>query len=246
MTFGRLCRDLFLLANTRLGENSVPPRGFRWEQRIAEYLGRAGTWAEALPGGYSVLGHISMSGLAHQVDAVLECPDAFVIGEWKANAGVMAKNEMVRFKAVTDDYFMSLGHAGRKRPIMRVYCGTGTASDSLRAYAALHGIVLIEPLRWPAPVLAADSSMIWRNDSLLGPSTNDQRRLAWLSRSLQSTLVPQPGGGFLVPPPLSASAINAVLRLQDYWSDRLWEAVELWPGWHGLLESVMGRFPRLR
>ncbi len=64
---------------------------------------------EPQPGGCSFLGRASLSGLAHQVDAVIGCRDVIVIGEWKAYRGTIPKNELLRFKAVSDDYYLSLG-----------------------------------------------------------------------------------------------------------------------------------------
>ena len=72
----------------------------------------------------------------------LSCTDAIVLAEWKAYRGVFPKNELLRFKAATDDYYMSLGTAGLSRPVFRIFGGIGIASDDLRRYAALHGIAL--------------------------------------------------------------------------------------------------------
>lgn len=227
MTFSRLCRDLFLLSNLDMGAKG-PLRGARWEQRIADHLAGLCVPAEAFPGGCSVLGHFSLSGLHHQIDTTLGCKNAVVIGEWKAHTGTLPKNELLRFKAVTDDYFMNIAGRGPTLPIMRVLCCTGKASDNLRVYAAIHGILLIEPSRWPSAVLAGDPSIWPTHDAV--PSDCERRRIAWLSRPLQKALVPRTDGSFLIPKPASLAAIEAALLLHDQWSARLWDSIDLKPG----------------
>jgi|SRR5271165_1328943 len=241
MTFSRLCQDLFLHANAGLSDQGLI-RGARWEQRIAEYVSLRGIATSAVPGGYQLFGHVSLSSLAHQIDAALECTDAAVIGEWKAHRGLLPKNDLLRFKAATDDFYMNLAWARPNRPVMRIFCGTGSSSTALRVYAALHGIVLIEPARWPAPVLASDCHF-WNRCRVIGPPDADRLRLAWLSRPLQHSLAFQRRGGYLIPKPASRAMIEATLELQDFWSDRLWEAFDSLPG---SFEHLLARVPALR
>lgn len=238
--FVDLCRDLFFLSQGGV-DGHGPARGHQWEQRVAEYLAHHGVPVEALPGGFTVLGHASLSGLPHQIDGTIGCTDALVIGEWKAHRGPIPKNELLRFKAATDDYFMALGSAGPRRPVMRVFGGTGGASGELRAYGVLHGITLIEPTRWPAPVLASDD-LLWQDQHSVGPSPSDRKSLAQAFRPLQDVLIPQAGGGFLVPRPLSRAQISATLLLHQLWSDRLWEAIDACPGrFEEMVARVLGQ-----
>lgn len=223
--FAAICRDLFLVAQQDLLAARGPMRGRLWEEQVAACLLRCGVPVECVPGGYRVLGHVSLSGLAHQVDATFGCTDAVVLAEWKAHRGALPKNELLRFKAVTDDYYMAFGHGRPSRPVLRLFGGTGMASDNLRAYAALHGIALIERERWPLPFLASDD-FVWPDGPTAGPSDDDRRSLSWGARPLQQVLVPQHGGGYLFPRPASPSRIGAILRLHDYWSDRLWDAMD--------------------
>lgn len=229
-----LCRDLFLLAQHELG-GAGAARGFRWEQRIAEHLARRGAPVEALPGGYRVFGHASLSGLAHQIDGAIGCQDATVIGEWKAHRDSVPKNELLRFKAATDDYFTALAWTGLRRPVMRIFGGAGRVSHEVRAYAAIHGIAVIDRDRWPAPVLAAAASWEWSSGPT--PSDADRRHLSWLARPVQTVLIPRRDGTFSIPRPPSVAAIGAALALQDEWSDRLWEALDDEPG---RLERLLG------
>jgi hypothetical protein len=235
ITFAGLCRDLFLLSQPAATEVAGPLRGHHWERSIGDYLAARGIRTQTLPGGYSFLGHASLSGLAHQLDAAISCEDALVIGEWKAHAETVPKNDLLRFKAVTDDYFMGLRGASPRRPVMRVFGGTGRSTEDLRRYAAIHGIVLLDRQYWPSPVVSAGGAL-WDRHLGVGPTASDCRQLVWLARSMQQELRLQADGSYLLPRPPGSARLDAALRHHDYWSDRLWESVDSEPG---CLESMM-------
>jgi hypothetical protein len=151
--FTTLCQDLFALAHAP-DDVRGPERGWRWEHRIADYLGKKGFPVEPMPGGVRVFGIVPASGLRHQTDAAIDCVDAHVIGEWKAYSRPVPKNEVLRFKAATDDLYDSLVELRPRLPVIRLFGVCGDASDELRWYAARHGICLVERSRWPTPVLA--------------------------------------------------------------------------------------------
>ena len=225
-TFASLCLELFVLAQKETGDVNGVAGGRKWEMAVAAMLANRGIAIESVPGGYRILGFLSLSRLMHQVDATLCCTDAIVLAEWKAYSGAFPKNELLRFKAATDDYYMSFGAVGQSRPVVRLFGGIGTAPIELRRYAALHGIVLLEIDRWPLPVLASNE-MIWPGAPTACPSVHEQRALLWGVRPMQRVMRPQASGSFLVPRPKSAARIDSLLRLHEHWSDRLWEAVDL-------------------
>jgi hypothetical protein len=220
--FSSLCQDLFALAQVPQ-ECRGPQAGWRWESRIADYLGRKGFPVEQMPGGVGVYGVMPASGLRHQTDAVVDCTDAHVIGEWKAYQAQVPKNEVLRFKATTDDIYDALAELRPRLPVLRLFGIAGDASPELRWYAARHGICLVERTRWPAPVLA-DTALVWGD--IEGPGLVDRNRLAWLSRPLQEVYPRLPDGDLRLPRPLAGSAVEALLEVHDSWSDRLWDRVE--------------------
>lgn len=228
--FERLCRDLFLLA--QMARNDVGERGTQWERQVAGYANALGLASETQPGGCSFLGRSSLSGLAHQLDAVLGCRDAIVIGEWKAHHGTIPKNELLRFKAVSDDYYLSLGAHVPGWPILRLFGGTGVITTELRRYGALWGITLIDPDWWPAPVLAS-ARTVWPGPG--DPHPVDRRQLMWLTRPLQRTLRRQPDGSYRLAALPARPRVDAIIGLHAHWSDELWEQVD----------AVPGRFERL-
>jgi hypothetical protein len=219
--FATLCQDLFALAQVPADERG-PTRGWAWERRIADYLARNGFPVEAIPGGVRVFGTLPASGLRHQTDAAIDCIDAHVIGEWKSYTGPVPKNEVLRFKAATDDLYDSLVELRPRLPVLRLFGVAGDACQELRWYAARHGICLVERTRWPAPVLA-DPSLCWGE---VGPSLIDRGRLAWLSRPLQRVYPRMPDGSLRLPRRVPDAAVESLLAVHDQWSDRLWDLVE--------------------
>jgi hypothetical protein len=217
--FPVLCAELYRLAIDEDDPGWGPERGWRWERRIAEGLAARGFSARAIAGGVEIYGVLPASGLRHQIDATITCRDAEVIGEWKAYRGAVPKNEVLRFKAVTDDVYDAMTTRPPRRPIFRLFGVAGDASAELRWYAARHGITLVEQSRWPAPVLA-DDRVPWPAGE--GPSEVDRSRLAWLSRPLQAVYRRLSDGSLVVPPRLADATVEALLAIQDTWSDRLW------------------------
>jgi hypothetical protein len=220
--FSTLCQDLFALAQV-LDESRGPERGWHWEARIADCLGRQGYPVELMPGGVRVFGVVPASGLRHQTDAAISCVDAHVIGEWKAYVGPVPKNEVLRFKAATDDLYDSLVEFRPRLDVLRLFGVAGDASEELRWYAARHGICLVERSRWPAPVLA-DLRIPWGEEA--GPGRIDRERLMWLSRPLQRVYPRMQDGWLRLPRRLPDAAVESLLQIHDHWSDRLWDVVE--------------------
>jgi hypothetical protein len=200
-----------------------PERGWRWERRIADTLTARGFPVRSVPGGLEVHGVLPSSGLRHQIDAEIKCRDAEVIGEWKAYRGHVPKNELLRFKAVTDDLYDAMAARPPRRPLLRVFGVATDASPELRWYAVRHGIALVERSRWPAPVLA-DQLLAWPPGE--GPSELDRQRLAWLSRPLQTVYPRLPDGRLVLPHRLPDAAVETLLTLHDRWSDRLWQFLD--------------------
>lgn len=223
--FPQLCRDLYVLSQ-EVDPTPAPHRGSHWERRIADVLSMRGFPVMSMPGGIQVHGVLPASGLRHQTDAAIVCSDAYVVGEWKSYTGSVPKNEILRFKAVTDDLYDVISEHQPRRPVLRLFGVAGDASAELRWYAARHGITLIERSRWPAPVLA-DSSFSWSPSE--GPSEIDLYRLRWLSRSLQEVYPRLPDGSLRIMRRLPDPAIKALLVLHDYWSDRLWDLIDSQP-----------------
>ncbi len=235
--FADLCRDLYILSQI-VDATPGSARGWRWEVRIAESLARRGLPVDSVPGGIEVHGVLPLSGLRHQTDAAIRCADAYVIGEWKAYTGTVPKNELLRFKAVTDDLYDAMVEHQPRRPVLRIFGIAGDASSELRWYAARHGITLVERSRWPAPVLAS-GNVVWPAGD--GPDQIDCRRLRWLFRSLQEVYPRLPDGSSRLPRALPQPTVDALLDVQNRWSDYLWNLLDFHPGrFEGYVEHLYG------
>jgi hypothetical protein len=219
-----LVRDLFCLANAHLAAGAAGD-GRAFERRVERHLAAIGVRPAEVFSGVRSLGSQSLSGLRHQIDAAGATRDAIVIGEWKTYRGAIPKNELMRFKAATDDYWLRQ-HPFATAPVIRIFGGTGFVAPALRRYAAQYGICLITADRWPAPLLASDST-VWPED---GPDHVARRYLGWLSRPLNTVLIPQPDGSCSIPKPATDGAIDHILALHDHWSGQLWRRFTQRPG----------------
>lgn len=224
ITFTEFLRDIFCLANVHLAAGGAGD-GRAFERRIERHLVVRGVRPVKVFSGVRSLGSQSLSGLYHQIDATGTTREAIVIGEWKAYRGSIPKNDLMRFKAVTDDYWLRQ-HAFAGAPVMRVFGGTGDVSPALRRYAAQWGICLITPGRWPAPLIASETTA-WPDGS---PDRLTRRYLAWLCRPLNAVCSPQPNGSWLIPKPATDATLDHFLALHDRWSDELWRRFDRRPG----------------
>jgi hypothetical protein len=214
-TFTQLVRDLFCLAHVHHASGEAGDgRGF--ELRVERHLAAIGVRPVDVFSGVRSLGSQSLSGLYHQIDATGATREAVVIGEWKAYRGAIPKNDLLRFKAVTDDYWLRQ-HRFATAPVMRVFGGTGYVSPALRRYAAQWGICLITTDRWPSPLLASTTTT-WPDSA---PDRLERRYLAWLTRPLDAVCAPQEDGSWRIPRPLLDATVDHFLRLHDRWSDQL-------------------------
>src|SRR5688500_16957759 len=98
-----LCLDFFLLGHAHVAAG-LAGQGAAFEARVRDHLNTIG-----LPNarGFRVFGRRSVSGLYHQLDEQTACHGAMVIGEWKAYRGAIPKNDLLRFKGATDDYWLA-------------------------------------------------------------------------------------------------------------------------------------------
>lgn len=211
-----LCLDLFLLGHDYLAAGHAGD-GAGFEARIRAHLDASGY---PNPAGFRVFGRRSLSGIYHQLDEQTRCTQAVVVGEWKAYTGQIPKNDLLRFKAATDDYWLAPS-TRRERPLVRVFGGTGTVTPAMRVYAAQWGIILITPDRWPIPALT-DSNMLWTPGDLPPPAPRDVRALTSITRPLNEILAPLPSGGWRLPAMPTAADLVTRLQLWRSWSDRAW------------------------
>lgn len=211
-----VCLDVFLLgvdyaADGRAGD------GYGFERVVARHLAQRGVPVRG-SSSTRVVGPQSLSGLRHQIDAQGDTGEGLLIGEWKAYRGTIPKNELLRFHAVTEDYWLQRPHSSG-RPVFRFFGGTGKLTPAARRFAARWGISIISPDTWPALALA-DPLIAWPEGG--GPSPQDRRALAWLARPVQSVYEKLPDGRLALPLPVDDATVDARLTLHDRWSEEAW------------------------
>lgn len=215
-TLSALSLDLFLLGHAHLAAGTTGD-GLGFERRIRQHLN-----AISLPNasGFRIFDRHSLSGIYHQIDEQTSCKQAGVIGEWKAYTGQIPKNELLRFKAVTDDYWLA-PRTRRDRPLVRIFGGTGNVTPAMRVYAAQWGIILITPDMWPIPALI-DSELVWGPGELAPPSPSDRAALASLIMPIQHTFQPQTDGSWRTPSMPGQADLAGRFQLWQTLSDRAW------------------------
>jgi hypothetical protein len=110
-----LLRDIFCIANAHLAAGEAGD-GRAFERRVERHLVATGVRPVGVFSGVQSLGSHSLSGLYHQIDATGRTREAVVIGEWKAYRSGIPKNDLLRFKAATDDYWLRQYPLSRRRP----------------------------------------------------------------------------------------------------------------------------------
>jgi hypothetical protein len=216
-TVASVCLDVFLLgidfsAEGRSGD------GYGFEDAVAHHLSRRGVSIRG-QGATRVVGPQSLSGLRHQIDAQGDVGDGLLIGEWKTYRGTIPKNDLLRFHAVTEDYWL-LNPRSAGRPVFRFFGGTGRITPAARRFAARWGICLITPDTWPALTIA-DPTIAWPEGD--GPTEMDRQTIAWLARPMQSVYRTTSAGRLLLPAPVDDATLEARLLLHDHWSESAWQ-----------------------
>jgi len=148
--------------------------------------------------------------------------------EWKAYRGAVPKNEVLHFKAVTDDLYDGTGTRVSIRPVLRLFGVAGDASDPLRRYTARFGIALVERSRWPAcwPTRMSADPTAWPRSRRPRPPA----RPPALAHPADAGGLPDRARRHLdVPRATRPAAVVALLALQDRWSERLWDLVDIKP-----------------
>lgn len=215
-SLAQLTLDLFLLGHAHR-EAGQAGDGFAFERRVRTHL-RSSSMPHGLD--FRVLGRHTLSGLYHQIDEQTACDQALVVGEWKAHTGPMPKNELMRFKAATDDYWLS-GRADTALPVVRIFGGTGMVTPKLQSYAACWGIILVSPALWPIPALC-DPHLLWDAGGLTAPTGAELSALSCLVRPLGATLRPQSDGSWRVPAMPTAAQVTGSCAIWQKYSDQAW------------------------
>jgi hypothetical protein len=190
----------------RLVRRATPGDGRGLESAVRDVLVARATRSDHVPGGYSLLGFGSASRLWHQVDAEVHLRDSILVLELKAYSGALGKDDLLRFVAATDDLWAGQPVGRPHPPIYRGIAGTFRVPERLRAYAALHGVLLVDPLTVPVPLIASPDFRVPAD--FVPPATDERLAVDRLVHPLGVA-------------PRRASDVQFGIRSQIAWSRRL-------------------------
>ena len=176
----------FVTALWEVVRRATPGDGRGLEHDVRELLVSSRLRSDHVPGGYSMLGIGSASGLWHQLDLEAHLDDAIVAGELKAHRRHLPKGELLHFVAATDDLYVGAARRYGRIPTVRAIAGTFSISEAARTYAALKGVLVIDPYTVPAPLLAIPG---WTASADYDPLVDSEREaVASLVRPIRTVL----------------------------------------------------------
>ncbi|MBI3827301.1 MAG: hypothetical protein HY294_15010 [Candidatus Rokubacteria bacterium] len=212
-------------------------RGRDFERLFYGACHRGGLSLTEQAGARTVGGQQSASGFWHEVDAASRSIRHVTHWELKHLSAPVAKNDLLIFNGKGLEFHQGSDQFVARVPLLRFLLSGGAVEGEGRQYGALWGIMVIEPDRFPLP-LVYEASVRGAAEWL---SPLDVARVkdlvAWACRPLQVVL--QELGDFSVAGreglrtgPTAVRAARAVVDIQA----RLGEVVldqleEEWPGW---------------
>lgn len=130
-----------------------PARGRALEEAFYRYCNVAGLRLTERAGSRTLRGARSTSGLQHESDAVVVAADITIHVEMKSLSSPISKNDLMVFNQKGIDFVLSGSPEIRSRPLHRLFLTTTPMSAEARRFAAIWGIVVVEPGRLPLPLL---------------------------------------------------------------------------------------------
>jgi hypothetical protein len=143
--------DAFLAARYCVGDGL--PEGRSWERAAGTLLHRPGVTRRQYAGLTTLFGSPSLSGCAHELDAIGSGWRGCVLFECKALSGGVAKTDVATFHLKTFDFYCGQLDTAAREHWWRLLISASPASDAIRALCFQMGIILCDPQRFPLPVL---------------------------------------------------------------------------------------------
>jgi hypothetical protein len=165
-----------------------PERGRNFERLFYRLCLRRGVNLCEKAGSFTLAQQRSASGFAHEVDAATRSVETITHWELKHLTAQLEKNELLVFNAKGMDFFYGSDEFFAAIPMLRFLLSGWTVGERSRAYATLWGIMLVEPRRFPLPLLY--EAVARGAHVCLSPGGRDSIRgkLPWACRPLQKVL----------------------------------------------------------
>jgi len=166
-----------------------PERGRQFENVFYKLCGRRGLHLCERAGSRTLAEQRSASGFMHEVDAATRSIRCITDWELKHLSSPLEKKELLVFHGKALDFLMGSTLGIARIPLFRFLLSGNSLRDECRYFAALWGIVIIEPLRLPLPLLY---EAVARGAASVLPAADCaivRTRVAWACRSLQSAVI---------------------------------------------------------
>jgi hypothetical protein len=153
------------------------PAGWRagrgWERSALAAFKAAGASVCQGPGNLTLFGRGSTSGVSHEIDGAGAGRGWTLMHEAKAYSGRgPSKEELFCFDRKTFDLFVERRRAGEEGLHWRALVSAGPIDDDLRRYCYLYGVIAVDPVLVPLPVLlrmvAKPEADLFFEDKVLG------------------------------------------------------------------------------
>src|SRR5215813_9619431 len=173
----QVAADMFTLVLHWEPLSCGPNRGRDFEQIFYRYCDCRHLALSERAGSRTFRGFASNSGLNHESDAVIACPDISIHLELKFLTTEIQKNDLLIFNQKGMDFLLALPPGLRDKPLYRILLSGSTVSQEARIFALQWGITLIEPTSLPLLTL---HELAGRNLSIHGhanETVQDRRRI---------------------------------------------------------------------
>lgn len=165
-----------------------PERGRNFERLFYAICTRRGINLCEKAGSRTLAHQRSASGFGHEVDGATRSLENVTHWELKHLTTKLEKNEVLIFNGKGLDYFYGSSDFFAKIPMLRFLLSGWNVGENSRLYTALWGIMLVEPGRFPLPLLY--EAVARGAHACLNAKEWDaiKANLPWACRSLQSVL----------------------------------------------------------
>jgi hypothetical protein len=130
-----------------------PERGRNFERLFYRVCDARGVCLTERAGSRSLAGQRSASGFAHEVDGATKTLDCITHWELKHLTSELPKNELLAFNGKGLDFLCGTLPLYAGVPLRRFLLSGANVGEESRAYCVQWGITLVEPNRFPLPLL---------------------------------------------------------------------------------------------
>jgi hypothetical protein len=128
-------------------------RGRRFERLFYGLCERRGIHLTEKAGSVSLAEQRSASGFRHEVDGATRAVNCITYWELKHLTTKLEKNELLIFNSKGLDYLQGSNRFYAKTPMFRFLLSGNNIRDDCRLFAVLWGTTVIEPTRFPFPLI---------------------------------------------------------------------------------------------